>query len=395
MRNGMKQMVMGSTQNTTRASDSGPDNGRNTSNHHETIPESRIGIVINHFGSSYYGKILDGACELLIQNGYLPLVQPSYLTTNRELGSLKYLRENFCEGMILQSDSLSDSKLQELLEQNPNLVLLNRYIPGFEDRCVHVDNKLGAQQVARHLLDNGHTNVAMITGPTSKLREVGVRTSAFVDEYSREGYNVSADLIVESDFSYKGGIRAFRKLLGTRLPFTALFVQNDTMAIAVLDDCRAKGIEVPQDLSVVGFDDHHNLLQGSMPELTTIRQPIEEIGRRAARLMNRLISGPEGIASLPLHYGRIVPELIERQSVALLATRGIRKDAKLARKLTERETECLQWIACGKTSGEIAIICAISESTVNYHLKNTLAKLNSSNRVHAVAKAVHSGIITL
>lgn len=165
--------------------------------------------------------------------------------------------------------------------------------------------------------------------------------------------------------------------------------------MAVLDECREKSIDVPQDLSVVGFDDHHYLLHGGLQELTTIRQPIEDIGRRAARLMNRLISGAEGTAELPLHYGRIIPELIERKSVALLATRGIRKDAKLVRKLTSREMECLQWIACGKTSGEIAIICSISESTVNYHLKNTLSKLNSSNRVHAVAKAMQSGITSL
>jgi len=357
--------------------------------------EIRVGIIINKFGSSYYGRMLDGACELLIQNGYLPLVQPSYVTTNGETIALNTLKNCGCEGIIFHSDALPDSKLRSLMALHPKLVLMNRNIQEYANRCVYVDNTIGSQQAARHLLDNGHSNVAMITGPLSKLKEVEIRTSAFVDEFNRQGCTIPSELIVESDFMFGGGLRSLYKLLSTHLPFTAVFAQNDAMAMGVLEACRQKGLRVPEDLSIVGFDDHHQFAKISTPKLTTVRQPIAEIGVRTVQLMHELLAGADGSTALPSHYGRIIPELIERETVALLASRVIPKNIKFAKTLTDREVECLQWIAAGKTSGEIAIILSISESTVNFHLKNTIVKLNSSNRVNAVAKAVYHEVISL
>ncbi len=356
--------------------------------------EVSIGIVINHFGSTYYGLILDGICNLLIQNGQTPLVQPSFVSKDGEIRAIQNLMDVGCSGIILQSDALSDVQLEQLLVQHSKVVLVNRTIEGFEGRCVQLDNQYGAQLAASHLMNNGHKNVAMITGPSSKLREVASRTNAFVEEFSREGHAIPRELITEGDFSYESGIRGFRQLMSTQLPFTAIFAQNDSMAMGILEDCRQKGIRVPEDLSVVGFDDHHNLLKTSSPQLTTIRQPIEEIGRHAAQLMNELVAGDEDTIEIPTHHGTIAPVLIERDSVALISSKENVKHSQMAKKLTNREIECLQWIASGKTSGEIAIICEISESTVNYHLKNALTKLDSSNRAHAIAKAVHGGIIT-
>jgi len=356
--------------------------------------DARIGLVINGFRSDYYGRMLDGACEYLLSSGYVPIVQPSYATPNGEYKAIHNLLECGCRGIIFQCDALSDTKLKQLMEQYKELALLNRVIDGYEHRCVYVDNALGVKQVARHLLDNGHTNVAMITGPRNKIIEVHTRTNEFVSSFKEQGYDIPLDLIVESDFTFDGGARSFRKLLGTHLPFTAVFAQNDGMAMGILEVCRQKGLRVPDDLSVVGFDDHDFINKVSIPSLTTVRQPAETIGKRAAELINELVAGSESVAALPPSYGRIVPELVERDTVALLAAPELKKDHELAKSLTSREVECLHWMAAGKTSGEIAIILAISESTVNFHLKNTLTKLNSNNRVQAVAKAVYGGIIS-
>jgi len=353
---------------------------------------SHIGIVVNRFGSSYYGRMLDGACDLLINCGHMPVVQPSYFTPQREYQAFKTLLESHCEGIIFHSDALPDTKLRELMNQHPKVVLVNRFIEGFEDRCVYVDNQAGARLAARHLRGNGHTNVAMITGPRSKLNEVETRTNAFIKEFNKEGYSIPTELIVEGDFQYESGMRGIQKLLSSSLSFTAVFVQNDSMAMGVLEVCRQKGLRVPDDLSVIGYDDHHHFGQLSEPGLTTIRQPIDEVGKRAAQMINGLISGADTV-SFPAQYGRLIPELIERQSVSLLATPQNKKDQEMIKTLTSREIECLQWIAAGKTSGEIAIILSISESTANFHLKNTLDKLSSSNRAQAVGKAVFAGVI--
>jgi len=354
----------------------------------------RVGIVIHKFASSHFGQMLDGTCEQLINSGYTPVVQPGYGTSFGEYKAISTLLECDCKGIILHSEALPNSKLSQLMTEHEHVVLVNRVVEGFKNRCVYLDNELGAQQAARHLINNGHTNIAMITGPR-KTEDAAIRTRAFEEELNSQGIPLEPDLVVESEFSHTSGGRCFRKLLGTQLPFTAVFAQNDPIAAGVLEVCEEKGLRVPEDLSIVGFDDHHQFAQRSKPSLTTIRQPKPEIGRRSAELMNELLVGKEGSVELPANYGRVVPDLIERESVALLVKQESEKEKETAKTLTSREVECLHWIAAGKTSGEIAIILAISENTVNFHLKNSLIKLNSNNRVQAVAKAVQYNIISL
>lgn len=356
--------------------------------------QARVGIVVNEFCSAHYGRLLDGACKFLSSAGHFPVVQPSFMTSRGEFRALSNLFSSDCDGIIFNSDTLLDSEIQQLMSRHSELVLINRPVEGFENRCVYLDNKTGAQLAAQHLLDMGHTNVAMITGSRNKRYEVEARTNAFLREFDQQGYPVESELIVEGDFSYTGGMTNFRKLLRTQLAFTAVFAQNDRMAMGVIDVCRQKGLKVPEDLSVIGFDDDQQFCQYSEIGLTTVRQPNEEIGKRAAELLNEIIIGDRGAPALPANYGRIIPELIERDTVKLLVKPEVATDSILGKDLTKREIECLQWIAGGKTSGEIGIILSISESTVNFHLKNTLIKLNSTNRVQAVAKAVHSRLIS-
>ncbi len=354
----------------------------------------RVGIVIRKFASSHFGQLLDGTCEQLISSGYTPVVQPGYGTSFGEYNAINTLLECDCKGIILNSYALPESKLHQLMTQHRNIILVNRIVEEFEYRCVYLDNELGAQMAARHLINNGHTNIAMITGPR-KTAEVAIRTRAFEEELNSQGLTLDVNLVVESDFALSDGVRSFRKLLSTQLPFTAVFAQNDQIAAGILAVCDEKGLRVPEDISIVGFDDNDHFAKRSKPGLTTIRQPEPEIGRRSAELMNELILGTERSAELPADYGRVLPDLVERESVARLVKQENEKDQELAKTLTKRELECLHWIAAGKTSNEIALILAISEYTVNFHLKNSLLKLNSNNRVQAVAKAVRYNLINL
>lgn len=358
------------------------------------IKEARVGIIVRKLGLSHYGRMLDGACEYLISNGHSPILQPSYGSPHGEAKALNTLLSAGCEGIIFHCETFSDAKLKQLMSQHAEVILVSRIIEGFENRCVYLDNTLGGQIAARHLLDNGHTNVAMITGPDSECKEVQFRTDSFVQEFNLQGHAVSPELIFKSDFTFDGGMSNFRKMLSTQLPFTAVFAQNDKMAMGVLEVCQQKGLRVPEDLSVIGYDDHEQFRKFSNSGLTTIRQPNEEIGKRTAEMVTELITDARVAVARPPRCGRVTPELLVRDTVSLLIKPDLKKDEELGKDLTNREIECLHWMAAGKTSGEIGIILSISESTVNFHLKNTLIKLNSNNRVQAVAKAVHCNVIS-
>jgi len=194
-----------------------------------------IGIVTTNLKTRFYGYMLDGACELL--------------------SAIELFLHHNLDGIIYQGDLLTDDQLRLLLDKYPQLVVMARQIEGFEDRCAYIDNAHGARQVARHLLENGHVNVAMVTGPRSKIHEVSIRSDVFTKELKAHGLKLPAELVAEGDFSFKSGMDAMRKLLSVDLPFTAVFAQNDNMALGVMESCKEKGLRVPRDISIVGFDD--------------------------------------------------------------------------------------------------------------------------------------------
>ena len=355
-----------------------------------TVPN--IGIVTTRLSTGFYGHMLDGVCKLLIRFGYNPVIMPTYSSAAAEMSAIELFLHHKLDGIIYQGDLLSDDQLRLLLDKYPQLVVLARQIAGVEERCAYIDNAHGAKQVARHLLENGHVNFAMVTGPRSKIHEVSIRSNAFIEELKCHGLKLPAELVVEGDYTFKSGIDAMRELLSVDLPFTAVFAQNDDMALGVMTHCREKGLRVPQDISIVGYDDLKQLAKIISLELTTVRQPMTEIGNRAAELLHSCINGDAQENPFPENYGRVLPILIERESVALLQKTQLHTD-EVSETLTNRETECLNWIASGKTSSEIAIILSITESTVNFHLKNILVKLDASNRVHAVTKAILNGLL--
>lgn len=356
------------------------------------IANPSIGIITTRFGTGFYGQMLDGVCNLLIRIGYNPLILPTYSSAAAEMSAIDLFLQHDLDGIIYQGDLLSDDQLRLLLEKYPQLVVMARCVEGFENRCVYVDNAHGARQVVRHLVENGHVNVAMVAGPRSKIHEVSIRTDVFINELKANGLKLPAELIAEGDFTFKSGMDAMRKLLSVDMPFTAVFAQNDDMAFGVMASCEEKGLRVPRDISIVGFDDLMQLAHIISPELTTVRQPMAEVGNRAAQLLHSSINCEAQKNPFPQNYGRILPILIERGSVALLQKTQL-ETGSVTGTLTNRETECLKWIASGKTSGEIATILSITESTVNFHLKNILVKLDASNRVHAVTKAIVNGLL--
>ncbi|MFC4425209.1 LacI family DNA-binding transcriptional regulator [Deinococcus navajonensis] len=157
-------------------------------------------------------------------------------------------------------------------------------------RTVQVDNYAGAALATRHLLALGHRRIAHVRGQHSALRDATEREAGYCATVHEAGLPVCPSLLRDGEFSEAGGERAARQLLSLPQPPTAIFAANDRSALGVLRAAAALGLRVPHDLSVVGFDDIH-AASVTDPPLTTVRQPLEQMGAAAATLLIDLIRG--------------------------------------------------------------------------------------------------------
>jgi LacI family transcriptional regulator len=154
-------------------------------------------------------------------------------------------------------------------------------LPG--SATVRVDHKAGGRIATEHLLELGHRRIAHIAGP----KGLGVsqqRLDGYRRALSARGVAFDESLVTEGDFSEDGGYRGIQELLRVRTRFTAVFAANDLSAIGAMTALREHGLQVPGDVSVVGFDDIH-VASYTSPKLTTVRQPIYDMGRAAAKLL--------------------------------------------------------------------------------------------------------------
>jgi len=345
----------------------------------------RVGIMINGFESSYYGHMADGAVDYLKCQGIETILNTHSRSKEGELEAWQSLLDCECDGLIAHVDSLTDEDLRPLMEMHEKGVLMNRPMPGFDDRCVWFDNFHGGVLAAEHLIAKGHKKFAMVTGP-ERFFEVKARTTGFLSALKEAGVELPAEHQIESNFLEEGGGQAMQALMQSKKAFSAVFFHNDEMAMGALAACADKGLRVPEDISIIGFDDMPLSIL-AMPPLTTIRQPLREIGEETARLMVQLLckdSAREEIKPVQSVFG---PILVERESVSSY------DHQQSEQRLTPREIECLLWASRGKTAWEISKILGISERTVVFHFTNVAEKLNATNRQHAISKALLYGIV--
>ena len=273
-----------------------------------------IGVVVNTFASTYFGRMIEGVSVALRELGFHAIVESSNLNVDGERRSIDSLISRQVDALIIYSYRLSDRDVGELMNSIPTMVLIDRQVSGFEGRCVSLDNKRGGATVARYLLDQGHEKIAMIEGHNF-IGATELRSGGFTELLKEAGHPVAADNIVKSDFSFDGGRHAMKTLFESGQKFTAVYAQNDQMAAGAIDACREVGWKVPDDISIVGFDDLDVAYYAS-PKLTTVCCPLEKMGRCAAVLAHGLATDQS--ASLSSHQRIFVPEIVERESVRRL-----------------------------------------------------------------------------
>ncbi len=270
-----------------------------------------IGMLVGSLDGPFYGPLMHHA-ENTVRESNIHLIVTSGLESHsREVDSINFLRSKQVDGLIIHSDMLSDDELIEVIEKTPSTIILNRYIPEVADKCIFIDNELGGYLATKHMLDNGHTKVACITGQLSKI-DSRDRLQGYRNALTERGINYDTNLIVEGRFDHEDrGLNhtCARRLLDRDPDITAIFCHNDNIALAVYDVAYERGLEIGKDISVVGFDnDSHS--QHIRPKLTTVNFPVLEMGREAAQGVIALVHKQER----PLKH-KLTPELVVRDSV--------------------------------------------------------------------------------
>jgi LacI family transcriptional regulator len=215
------------------------------------------------------------------------------------------------DGVILVTSELTDSQLGQLRSAGIPLVVVDPVNPPPADLAsVGATNWAGGLAATEHLLGLGHRRIGAIAGPGDYLCS-RARIDGYRSALERGGVRFDPALVRHGDFQHEGGFMRGGELLGLRERPTAIFAGSDQQALGVYEAARRRGLRIPQDLSVVGFDDLP-VARWVSPPLTTVRQPLAEMGGTAAQMLGELIKG------LPLRFSRVElsTELIARESTA-------------------------------------------------------------------------------
>jgi LacI family transcriptional regulator len=224
---------------------------------------------------------------------------------------LERLMHGTTDGAVIILPEESSDELEQLLNHGYRFVVVDPLLP-LNERipAVSAAHTAGADQAMKHLLSLGHRRIGAITGPRG-WKATDERRRGYYAALAEAGIAPHPELEVESNFELAGGTAAAERLLDLPDPPTAIFAFNDNMAIGALRAARARGVPVPEFLSVVGFDD---LEEADIvtPALTTIRQPLGEMGRIAVSLLMRLLDNQR----LEALHVELATRLIVRESTA-------------------------------------------------------------------------------
>ncbi|MGI2296259.1 LacI family DNA-binding transcriptional regulator [Paenibacillus sp. GXUN7292] len=267
-----------------------------------------IGMLIPDIANPFFAEIARSAEDRAHELGYNLVICSTDNEWEKEAEYIALLQQKSVDGIVLATGAWNDKRLKDMLEARMPIALIARDMPTLAVDTVLVDDFMGGYQAASHLLASGHRRIAVIAEDlkvmSSSERVRGYRLA--IEEYE---LIYDEQLIRISDFTIDGGKREAGALLDQPHPPTAIFACNDLLAIGAVQAARERGVIIPDQLSVIGFD---NTILATIvdPPLTTIAQPIREMGSKVIELLVHQISGEK------LNKQRVIllPELVVRRT---------------------------------------------------------------------------------
>ncbi|MCL6548611.1 MAG: LacI family transcriptional regulator [Alicyclobacillus sp.] len=271
----------------------------------QTIGLLVSGFMTNRMGHHFMFEVLRGLHDRLMELGYDMILASTSSARQRVVSYLDFCTERRLAGVVVMGMRLDDPYMHEVVEAPLPSVGID--LPLLSHHCGYVmsDNVYGAKLAVRHLVERGHRRIGFVNG----YREAAVsrdRLRGFQEALEACGVEADPDDVWEADFTMEGGAAGLQGLLGRRPDLTAVFFASDLMAIGGLRYAAARGIRVPEQLAIVGYDDI-DLVEFTNPPMTTVHQPRYEMGAAAADSLIGMLERGER------PQGRVlVPELVVR-----------------------------------------------------------------------------------
>jgi LacI family transcriptional regulator len=246
-----------------------------------------LGVLIPDLATQYIGEIARGVSNEVYQAG-MELLISTATTTDRERSQLHFL-QGVTDGLILILPHSDDDELQIVSQHDKPIVVIDHRGSTIKLPAVDTNNYTGGRMATEHLIGLRHERIGFISG---RYEASAARLRGYKEALLNAGITFDESLIAQGDFSQPGGFTATNHLLSLAKPPTAIFAANDLTAFGALEAIKEHGLRVPRDISVIGFDDIPMASQ-VFPPLTTIHQPLAEMGGAAVRMMIAKLRGVE------------------------------------------------------------------------------------------------------
>ena len=264
-----------------------------------------VGVITQAIDSPFYGASLRGIEDELDPAGYSPLFVSGHWNAAAEARCIDVLRSRRVDGIIVLTGRLPDAALMATAKQLP-VVVTGRQLAASGLFSLNFDNLEGGRLATRHLIELGHQRIAFIAGDADHP-DANDRHSGYRQALADAGIAYDPALVVPGEYREVSGLLAVDRLLESRRGFTAIFAANDQMACGAALGLYRRSLRVPEDVSLVGFDDLPTSIY-SLPPMSTVHQPAYELGRLAATAMLQLLAGTAPTVVVP------APRLIARES---------------------------------------------------------------------------------
>lgn len=268
-----------------------------------------IGVLLPRVRTTYYVEILNGIEDFAHLNNYSVIICNVGDNGKRTSEYLRVLSERQVDGIIVCSLPLEDELGKLIVESNIPSVLVSTLSYRFSLPYVKVDDYQAAYSATCYLIENGHKEIAVLSGGKEDRLTGVTRVNGFIQALKDNNIPVRENLIKQKGFSFEEGVEAMEELLKENEKFTAIFATCDDIAVGAISVAHKRGLRVPEDISIIGYD-NTKIAEMCYPALTTVGQPLYEMGQKSVEMLIKRISLNEKVGSIIMPF-----EIVERETV--------------------------------------------------------------------------------
>ena len=271
-----------------------------------------VGILVSELHGPFFGMIMSAIENQLRQHDIHAVFAAGHNSEKSEKDATEFLISKRCDALIAFTESLNDDYIVQTNQKGPPIAIISRKIDCLPENCFSIDNFQGGYMATEYLINKGHKSIAYISGPLDNQISQE-RFSGHLSALKHFGLEQKRALSFQGNLQVSGGEEGMRQLLQNAHKFTALACANDEMAIGAIASAKQAGLHLPNDISIIGFDDVSFGMYID-PQLTTVKYPINTVAEAAAHWVLNTIYGKD----MPMGNRDFALSIVERNSVRSL-----------------------------------------------------------------------------